>query len=76
VTCEELLTNILFVERARQTQADQGRVVRILKRLGWVKQRVRRKGVRRTVYNPPTKLAMPGHGGHGLATVSGGPLGQ
>jgi predicted P-loop ATPase len=62
VTCEDLLTNVLHVERARQRQGDQLRVGRILKRLGRIKQRVRREGVRITLYVLPTKVPTPGHG--------------
>jgi len=69
VTCEHLLTNVLNVERARQRQGDLLRVGRILKRLGWVKQRVRREGDRVIVYTRPVNLATPGQG---LATVGGG----
>jgi predicted P-loop ATPase len=57
VTCEHLLTNVLHLERGRQKQVDQVRVGRILKRLGWVKQRVRRDGMRIIHYTLPGKVA-------------------
>jgi hypothetical protein len=69
VTCEDLLTNVLNVERARQRQVDQLRVGRILKRLGLIKQRVRREGVRIIIYTLPPEVTTLGHG---PATVDGG----
>ena len=69
VTVEYLLTNVLAVQRARQTQSHQVRVGRILRRYGWVKQRVRRGAARIFVYTLAPNVATAGHG---LSTVGGG----
>jgi predicted P-loop ATPase len=53
VTVEEILDNVLGVEKARQGRAELMRVVSILKRLHWRKDRRMRGGVRVTAYLAP-----------------------
>ncbi len=53
-TVEELLSNALEVEKARQRTSDQMRVSSILKKLGWGKERASRGGIRVYVYTPPS----------------------
>ena len=53
VTVEEILDSVLKVEKARQRRIEQMRVVAILKRLLWRKDRRMKGGVRVTVYLAP-----------------------
>lgn len=59
VTIEDLLSEPLAVEKARQTTADLMRVGRILKRMGWRKVRHSKGGSRGYAYIAPVLAALP-----------------
>lgn len=59
VTDTDLLTSVLHVDLAKQTQQDSVRVGRVLRRLGWKKNRVRQNGDRVNLYTPPMQTPAP-----------------
>lgn len=56
-TIEDLLNHAVLVDRSRQSNADQQRVGRILKRIGWQRRRTGPRDKRRWQYFPPSSQA-------------------